>query len=66
MSTDETLMARVDAFIDELEELCKRHRLVLGHEDGHGRFTLDDAKDGETGCNGAFSVTGADGKAKYL
>lgn len=35
----------IDLFLDELEALCRRHGLIVSHEDGHGAFiirTLDD------------------------
>lgn len=32
---------RADAFLDELEELCKKHDITISHEDGHGAFILE-------------------------
>jgi hypothetical protein len=34
--------ARVEAFFDAYEALCKLHGLTLGHEDGHGAFIVED------------------------
>jgi len=28
----------IDAFIEELRILCKKHNITIGHEDGHGAF----------------------------
>jgi hypothetical protein len=33
--------AAVEAFIDELVEVCRRHNMVLGHEDKHGAFEVE-------------------------
>ena len=32
--------AAVDAFLIELVEVCRRHRMTLGHEDDHGAFEV--------------------------
>jgi hypothetical protein len=31
---------KVDAFLDELLEVCRRHGMSLGHQDGHGSFLV--------------------------
>ncbi len=30
----------VAAFLDEIEEVCKKHGFGIGHEDGHGAFKI--------------------------
>ena len=32
---------KVDAFIEEVIEVCKRHELSISHEDGHGTFEIE-------------------------
>jgi len=32
---------RVDDFLDEINEVCKKHRLSISHEDGHGAFVIE-------------------------
>ena len=32
--------ARVDAFFAEIIEVCRKHGLSIGHEDGHGGFEV--------------------------
>lgn len=31
---------RVDAFLDEIEKVCKKHGMVIGHEDQNGSFLV--------------------------
>jgi hypothetical protein len=31
---------KVDAFLQEIAEVCSKHQLSLGHEDGHGSFIV--------------------------
>lgn len=31
---------KVDAFLDEIIAVCRKHEMVLGHEDSHGAFTV--------------------------
>jgi hypothetical protein len=31
---------KIDAFLDEIWEVCKRHMLALSHEDCHGSFEI--------------------------
>ena len=32
---------KVDAFIAEIAEVCRRHGLSISHEDGHGSFVIE-------------------------
>ena len=32
----------VDAFLEEVLEVCRKHRMSIGHEDGHGAFVVED------------------------
>lgn len=32
---------KVDAFLVEINEVCKRHGLSISHEDSHGSFMID-------------------------
>ena len=32
---------RVDRFLDEVLEVCKKHGLSISHEDGHGSFLIE-------------------------
>ena len=34
--------AKVKEFIHEMQELCKKHRLSISHEDGHGAFLVEE------------------------
>jgi hypothetical protein len=31
---------RVDAFLAEIEQVCRKHGMSIGHEDGHGSFLV--------------------------
>jgi sugar phosphate isomerase/epimerase len=31
----------VDAFLEEVIEVCKKHGMCIGHEDGHGAFLVE-------------------------
>ena len=33
---------KVDAFLDEVKEVCKKHKMSLSHEDLHGAFIVID------------------------
>ncbi len=33
--------AEVQEFLNDLEELCRRHDMSLSHEDGHGSFIIE-------------------------
>lgn len=37
---------KVDAFLAEVWEICRKHGMSIGHEDGHGSFIIQplDAK----------------------
>ncbi len=32
---------KVDAFLAEIAEVCRKHGLSIGHEDGHGAFIVE-------------------------
>lgn len=32
----------VDAFLEEIAPVCKKHGMSLGHEDQHGSFLVED------------------------
>lgn len=32
--------AKIDAFLRDIEEVCSKHSLTIGHEDGHGAFLV--------------------------
>ena len=36
----------VDAFIEEVLAVCKKHGMSIGHEDGHGGFAIERYMDG--------------------
>ena len=36
---------RVQAFKEEVKELCKKYDFAIGHEDTHGAFVLKDSYD---------------------
>lgn len=31
---------RIDRFLDEIERVCRKHGLSIGHEDAEGAFTV--------------------------
>ena len=35
----------VDAFLNEIESVCKKHNMSLGHEDNHGAFLISEYSD---------------------
>lgn len=35
----------ISAFLEEIEAVCERHSISIGHEDGHGRFLILDYDD---------------------
>lgn len=37
---------RIDAFLDEIDQVCQRHGLAISHEDGHGAFEIVDYDEG--------------------
>jgi 2-phospho-L-lactate guanylyltransferase (CobY/MobA/RfbA family) len=49
---------RVDAFIKEILEVCKRHSLSISHEDCHGAFIVEDySEDRERWLSAAHNET---------
>lgn len=36
----ETEMPEVDAFLADIKDVCKKHKLSISHEDGHGAFII--------------------------
>lgn len=51
---EKRVVPEIDAFLADIEEVCKKHNLDIGHEDGHGAFKIieyggswiESAKDG--------------------
>lgn len=39
--------AKIDAFLNELWEVCERHRMALSHEDSHGSFEVVSIEDAD-------------------
>lgn len=37
---DRVVDPKVDAFLDDIEEVCRKHGMSLGHEDGQGAFIV--------------------------
>jgi hypothetical protein len=55
---------KVEAFLAEVVEVCKRHGLALSHEDGHGAFEVVDLAAGDLDwLMDAFDSTEQNGKA---
>jgi hypothetical protein len=40
MDNGEVKDPRAEAFLDDLEIVCRKHGLSIGHEDGHGAFQI--------------------------
>ena len=40
--SDEVEMLRVDAFIEDVVAVCRKHGMSISHEDGHGAFEIKD------------------------
>lgn len=38
-------MPDVDAFLEEVIEVCLKHGMSISHEDGHGAFIVENAKE---------------------
>lgn len=38
----------VDAFLDEIIQVCQKHNMSIGHEDSHGAFEVCDYEEGMT------------------
>lgn len=41
-----TERADIDAFIEEILNVCKKHGFSISHEDGHGGFQIEDKDEG--------------------
>ncbi len=39
---------KIDNFLKDIVEVCKRHGLSISHEDGHGSFLVEKYADGLT------------------
>ena len=39
--SDYTESIRVDSFLEEIIEVCKKHNFSIGHEDRHGGFEIE-------------------------
>jgi hypothetical protein len=41
-SEERVEIPKVDAFLAEIEEVCRKHGMSIGHEDSHGAFIVYD------------------------
>ena len=41
MTNQRIVSPRIDSFLKEIEEVCKKHNLSISHEDGHGNFIVE-------------------------
>ena len=37
-----TKQEKMDAFLDEIEAVCRKHNLSISHEDHHGSFIIEE------------------------
>ena len=44
-SEDVESPSKVEAFLDEIESVCRKHGLSISHEDGQGAFEVDGFSD---------------------
>lgn len=44
----------IDVFLAEIAEVCKKHDMSIGHEDGHGAFIIGRLADHDGWIDGAF------------
>lgn len=35
----------IEAFLDDIEAVCRKHGFSIGHEDGHGGFEIEPLSD---------------------
>ena len=49
----------VDAFLADIEAVCRKHGLSIGHEDGHGSFIVGPFDQGEVEWLLGAQVVGA-------
>ena len=47
---------KVDAFLADVAEVCRRHGMSISHEDGHGSFIVTDFDEGNLDWLGGASV----------
>jgi hypothetical protein len=47
---------RVDAFLEDLFDLCEKHGLWLSHEDTHGAFVVTDEDTSEWIADAAYAL----------
>ena len=40
-------LPEVDAFLEDLVAVCRKHKMYLSHEDGHGSFIVEPLTTGE-------------------
>ena len=42
LKTDERIeRTKIDTFLSEIHEVCKKHGMCIKHEDGHGGFIIE-------------------------
>ena len=41
---------KIDAFLEEVIEVCRKHGMSISHEDGHGSFLVVPFSDGDADC----------------
>jgi FAD/FMN-containing dehydrogenase len=39
--SEERENAKVDAFLEDIAAVCRRHGMSIAHEDGHGAFIIE-------------------------
>jgi len=38
---------KIDAFVNEVVDVCRKHRMAISHEDGHGAFIIESIEAGQ-------------------
>jgi len=41
----DVLVPKIDSFLDDVIAVCRKHKLSISHEDGHGAFIVQDLDD---------------------